>query len=76
MITLYRSTARCFVFLEIFLFLLFLEHPRRIIGSFMWRLQKELPISNSKIGWGGPYPLGVEILTNLVSKCRCPDLAV
>ena len=45
--------ARCFWFLWEFIgFIYFLEYQSRILGGFMWRLQKNPPISNSKIlGW-------------------------
>ena len=42
--------AGCFWFLwEFEGFLYFLDYPPRILGGFTWRLQKEPPISNSKI---------------------------
>jgi hypothetical protein len=43
--------ARCFAFLWEFLRFLsfFLEYLPKILGGFTWRLQKEPPISNSKM---------------------------
>ena len=53
MITVAELMARCFCFLWKFVeFLYFLDCPPRILGGFVWRLQKEPPISNSKVGWG------------------------
>ena len=50
MIRVAELMARCFWILWEFIeFLYFLDCPPRILGGITWRLQKEPPISNSKI---------------------------
>ena len=52
MIRVAELMARCFRFLWEFIeFLYFLDWPPRILGGITWRLQKEPPISNSKISF-------------------------
>ena len=54
MIRVAELMARCFWILwEFARFLYFLDCPPRILGGISWRLQKELPISNSKIASNG-----------------------
>ena len=50
MIRVAELMARCFWFLWEFVeFLYILDCPPRILDGFIWRLQKEPPINNSKI---------------------------
>jgi len=50
MIRVAKLMARCFWFFWEFVgFLYFLDCPPRILSGFTWRLQKEPPISNSKM---------------------------
>ena len=50
MIRITELMAGCFLFLwEFVRFFYFLDCPPRILGGFIWRLQKEPPISNIKI---------------------------